>query len=386
MTAPDLANSNGNGGRVYTDPLPPCDLYQQLGYQHTPDVEYPSVTAVLSAGVPKQAIAPWAAKAVAELAYEYLTDPDGHDRLLGEGRRLYREEQQRKGRANIDPSDDQAAAYALKWLKTAPDRQRDKAAARGNDIHDIVEKLAAGQIVLSLNDDLEPWVRSARQFVADFRPKVIWSETTVFNRHFGYAGTLDLIADFPGYGRMAADYKSGKSVYGDVGLQLAAYRYSEYGVRDGARHLLPDGIEGGLVIHLTADGYQVRPVECGPTQLDGFLNALGVADHCKNANRLIGKPLPPPDHTNTDHTTVKAGLERRILTIVDGYPNAAQQLADLWPADLPTIRKPAHTADQLAEIARLVDRVEAAHEIPFGETTPTMLVGANTTTGTNKDN
>lgn len=376
MTNPALAKTTSNG-RVYRDTLPPCDLLASLNYDHQPDAAYPSVTAVLSGGIPKSALVPWAAKAVAECALEYL-EPDATTEKLWDYARRAACLQLAAAGKDEQPTDDDIRYHALKHLKGAPDRIRDRAAARGTSVHNIVEHLAAGDIVPTLGDDIEPWIASARMFVAEFRPQVIWSETTVFNRQFGYAGTLDLIADFPGYGRRIVDYKTSKAVYGDTGVQLAAYRYAEYGIHQGARQPLPAGVDGGLVVHLTDRGYKVIPVDCGTAQLDTFICAMDVANHCRNARKLIGAPLRPVDHTGDDLGLVKAWLTRRVRVIVQ-YPAAAQQLAQTWPAGVPTIGKPAHTPDELEQIEAALDRVEAAFELPFGEARPAPA-GATTIT------
>jgi hypothetical protein len=353
MTAPKMASTT-TGGRSYKDTLPSCPVLDTLGYDHQPDVAYPSVTTVLKEGLPKKVVATigdrpidildrWSARVAAEYAVDNV---DEWTALLEE----------ENGRDK-----------AVKQIKTAPDRTRDVAAKRGEDVHDIVERLAAGQLVPTVAEDLEPWIKSARQFVAEFRPKVIWSETTVFNRQFGYAGTLDLIADFPTYGRRVVDYKTGNDIYGDVGVQLAAYRYADYGIVDDARRMLPDDIEGGLVVHLTDQGYTVVPVECGLNQLDTFVGAMVVADHCMNAAKLLGAPLRPVHLTGDDLQLVKAWLYRRVQVMVEQHPAAAATLARSWPDGVPTIGKPDHTAYDLHQIEAVVDRVEAAHEIPFGE-------------------
>lgn len=363
-TGPALANTTSSGARTYIDNLPPCPLLDTLGYDHQPDNIYPSVTTIIGHGIPKKVLYlegadrqpvdvldKWGVREVAEFAVDH--------------------------RAEWQPMERDAA---VKLIKNAPNRTRNAAARRGSDVHDIVEKLAAGQIVPSFTDDLEPWITSARTFVADFRPRVVWSETTVFNRQFGYAGTLDLIADFPGYGRMIADYKTSSAVYGSTGVQLAAYRHAEYGIRDDSlppgpqRRRLPDGIEGGLIVNLTADGYQVVPVECGADQLDAFLCAMGVAHHCTQADQLLGAPLRPVDHSGDDLELVKAWLRRRVQVLAttdnSAHKAASQQLLHEWPTGVPTLGKPGHTADQLAQIEAVLDQVETAHSVPFGETKP----------------
>ncbi len=134
--------------------------------------------------------------------------------------------------------------------------------------------------------------------------------------------------------------------------------------------LLPDGIEGGLVVHLTDRGYSVVPVDCGPAQLDTFISAMCVADHCRNARKLLGPPLRPVDHSGDDLRLVKSWLTRRVQVLIQQHPDAARQLAQTWPAGVPTIGKPAHTPDELEQIEAHLDTVEAAHDVPFGEAKP----------------
>lgn len=353
MTAPKLATTTKDGRRVYRDNLPPCQLLADLGYDHQPDLIYPSVTTVIGNGIPKKVlyldaddqpitvIDKWGVKAAAEYAVDHY----------GDWSDLGRDE-------------------AVKLIKTAPDRVRDSAARRGTDVHDVVYNLALGQVVPTVSDDFMPWIRSARQFVAEFRPKVIWSETTVFNRMYVYAGSLDLIAYLPGYGLFMIDFKTGSLVYGSTGVQLAGYLNCEYGIVAGQRQPMHDWIQGGLIVNLTEDGYSVVPVECGNKEFNAFLAAMKVADHNAEADRLLGVPLRPVHLTGDDLQLVKAWLHRRIQVMVEQHPAAAQRLAAAWPEDVPTIGKPDHTAYELHQIEVVVDRVEAAHQIPFGEPCP----------------
>lgn len=60
----------------------------------------------------------------------------------------------------------------------------------------------------------------------DFKPRYV--EQTIWSEHHGYAGTMDAFgeADLPGIGRvpLVLDFKTGKAVYPEARLQLAAYR------------------------------------------------------------------------------------------------------------------------------------------------------------------
>jgi len=240
MTEPKGRTSRGYG-KVYT---------------HN-GVEYVSVTTAIGA-LNKPALPAWAAGMVAMLAVDQITE------LL-----------------RITEHEGREAAIA--WLKAEPNRTKEKAAAIGKTIHAAIEAhtLGApeGQWPLDYRGHQEQWKR----FLDERQPVFKAAEFTVYDRMFGYAGTGDWLAFLPavpGYdelGDVIGDTKTGKNVYAsEVRLQLAAYRHGEF-------ILLPDGTEipipkldGGAVLHLRPDKYELIPFPASVADHQVFLHLLEV--------------------------------------------------------------------------------------------------------------
>src|SRR5262249_28914527 len=72
--------------------------------------------------------------------------------------------------------------------------------------------------------------------------------------------------------KLLLDTKTGKGVYPEVALQLAAYRYAEFiGLPDGSEAKMPT-VDGCAVVHLPeAGGYQLLEVRADPEGFTGFL-------------------------------------------------------------------------------------------------------------------
>ena len=193
-----------------------------------------SVTTILNI-VAKPALIRWSAKQVAEFAVTH--------------RDLWAELEERE---------------AVDLLKGSPWRERDRAADLGLGLHDQIERLVAGQTVTDVTEKEAGYLEAFRRFYRDFHPTVLASELTIFNRRHAFAGTLDLIIHLPGNALpQIADIKTGKSVYGEVQLQLCGYRLGEFFIDDqGNEQPLPDTSEEGLVLHLKGDGsYELHPVD-----------------------------------------------------------------------------------------------------------------------------
>lgn len=250
-TAPTRRVNRGTGHSYYLD-AGPVD----------------GVTTILNRGLPKPALVKWAARTVAEWCADHpRTDADGRDEWT-----------------------DRA--------KTAPDRDRDRAARRGTEVHALAERLAAGDEV-DVPDELSGHVDSYLAFVRDFAPETVALETPVFSRAHHYAGTLDSIVDCPalGDGRTLLDIKTGRSgIFGDTALQLAAYRYADFAVVDGVEVPLVDfDVRRTAVLWLSADRYELRLLDTSPAVFDLFLYVQQVAHVAKDWNVLLGHPVPAPD-------------------------------------------------------------------------------------------
>lgn len=234
MTAPALARPTAGGGREYVRPS-------------TGDTA-PSVTTVLDE-LNKPALPRWSALEVARYAVE-----------------------NREAWAQLD------TPAAVDLLKRAPWRTTTEAADRGTDLHTVAEVLLGG----GDPPDGAPaeWVTRFRAFLDTWRPEPVEVEATVWGTVGGlpYAGTCDLLADLPGVGRTVVDLKTGKGVYAEVSLQLAAYGMADVILRaDGTEAEWPNA-SAAAVLHIPARGttWQLRRVTAGAEAWAAFGHARAL--------------------------------------------------------------------------------------------------------------
>lgn len=251
MTSPRLATTAKTGKRFYE-------------WRGDP---FWSVTTIIGGGVPKPALINWAKKFTAEVAYdEFKTLAAMHD------------------------ADDRDGA--IDWLKGAAFRMRDRAADLGSIVHASCEAYA-------LDKPIPPWPVTAKArmegfkaFLEDHEPDYHNVEASVFNRSENYAGTLDSICTIAGR-RYLLDIKTGKGVYPETALQLAAYRYSEFiAGADGAEIPMPE-VDGCAVLHLPeAGGYELIEVRADPDVFRAFLYVREVFKwQSETAKSVILGPL-----------------------------------------------------------------------------------------------
>lgn len=227
-------------------------------------LKVPGVTSLLSDGLPKPALVGWGIKSVAEYAVDHWDEV-----------------------AALSPSE------RLKVLKGSPYAERDAAANRGTAVHHIAERLAAGEEV-EYEDELAGHVESALRFLDEWQPRVILAEKSCYNIEFGWAGTFDLIAEFPDGRTALLDYKTSKGVYPDTGLQLAAYRYStHYTDDDGEAHPMPS-VDWCGVVHVRSDGYDVYEIRADETVLLRMRYVAAVARLKAEMNEWKSDALTPP--------------------------------------------------------------------------------------------
>lgn len=215
----------------------------------------PGVTTILKA-LPKPALVGWAARTVAETAVErqdvWRDMPDGQ---------------------------------AIEWLKRAPYSDRDKAANRGSQVHKLAERISNGEEV-EVPEELVGHVDAYVAFLEQWQPTDVLSELVVVNRKHRYMGTLDMICTIEGLGRCLIDLKTNRSgPFGEVALQLAAYRYAEvYVDDDGTEHDMP-AIDFCGALWLRADGFDLYPYDAGPETFRTFLYVQQVGWWMDNRER-----------------------------------------------------------------------------------------------------
>jgi hypothetical protein len=239
MTAPKNATTGRGGKRFYS--------------WHNEN--YWSVTTIIGGGVPKPALLPWGIKMVAEAAVEMANELP----------------------AMVARDRDEAVRY----LKGSPYAKRDAAADLGTDVHAALEAHTLGKPMPPWTAAIRPYMEQFVRFLTDFTPAFAATEASVYNRAEHYAGTLDAIATLtlPLHaepGTYLFDVKTGKDVYSEVALQLAAYRHAEFiGLPDGSEAPMPP-VDGALALHLSPHAYRLIEVRADREVFAAFLYAREV--------------------------------------------------------------------------------------------------------------
>ncbi len=236
---------------------------------------YWSVTTILAGALPKPALVAWAANMTASYALDHI------DQIAALAER------------------DRDGAYEL--LKRAPWRERDRAADLGSSLHEAIESYTLGRPAPEWPLPIRPRMAAFAEFLADYQPVYELAEATVIHHRERYAGTLDAIVTFPsplrstlGGRTYLMDVKSGKGVYPEVALQLAAYRYAEcVAAADGSEQPLP-AVDACAVLHLTDGGYQLIEVVADETVYQYFLYAREIFRWQEEISKTVLLPAMAP--------------------------------------------------------------------------------------------
>lgn len=248
-------------------------IYRGKGHSYTIDGEQADgVTTLIGEGMPKPALINWAAKTTAGYAIDHW------DELSG-----------------------QPISQRLKALEGARFADRDAAGKRGTEVHALAEKLLHGEEV-DVPDEIAGHVESCVKFLDKFQPSPVLTETVVGHRRWRYAGKLDGIADFPGYGRRCFDFKTARSgIYGETSLQISAYVNAEtYVDEDQNEQPMADlgvDMETGFGVWIRADGFDVYPLNIGPDTFKVFLHVATVARRARTLRSLVGPAIQPEGAT-----------------------------------------------------------------------------------------
>lgn len=264
--SPRNAASVGNK-RLYDDPLTGEKFW--------------SVTTIISGGLPKPALLPWGIKSVAEVA-------------IAKRRTLVAMTSECEGDGCGPGAWCASCDAAVRWLKSAPYQQRDKAADLGTKVHEAAEAYKLGKPMPPWPDAIAPSMEQYEGWLRAFGPSFEQTEQTVYNRTQRYAGTLDAIVTLSDGRRLLIDYKTGKGVYPEVGLQLAAYRYAEYmRLPDMSEAPVPE-VDGAAVLHLLPHSWQFIEVRADAEVFEAFLYARETFKFMEETSKtVIGQALLP---------------------------------------------------------------------------------------------
>lgn len=259
-----------------TRPAPRGLVFYPASHRYKLDGAWvPGVTTLIGKGLPKPALPYWAAKSVAE----YVADnPEGVETFRAVGR-----------------------GPMIAALKEIPWQRRDEAAVRGTDVHAIAERVIHGEAV-EVPEHLAGHVDGYVRWLDAFQVEAVVTETPVASRTAWYAGTFDAVIRFgagPWAGRtVLADWKTSSGVYGETGLQTAAYARAEFMATDDGETPMPD-LDATGVLHITEAGSQFYPLAHNPEQIDAafavFRHVAYVANKTDWIKGLIGAPMDEPE-------------------------------------------------------------------------------------------
>lgn len=243
------------------------------------DIAHPGVTSVIGM-LPKQSfLAPWQAKMAAELAVDSID--------------FVKEMAERDRDGAID------------YLKGAARRYTKARSDVGSEAHDLFERLMRGEYVGRQRSDIQPYVDNFREFMEAVNPELVRAEDVAWSDTYGYAGSFDvwlrvwidddkrITPDRSGAPMLLiADWKTSKSTYADVALQLAAYANADFVLdADGVQHPMPE-FDGAAVLHITDTDWQFKPVDIGDDVFEHFLHLRATFDWDRERSRsVIGKPV-----------------------------------------------------------------------------------------------
>lgn len=252
----------------FTAPIRRVETAKGHYYKDATGQRVPGVTTIIDNGPRKKAIENWNATATAEYAIDNWAE-------LG----------------------DLAPAARLKRLTGARYETTDKAKNRGTEVHKAAEKLLAGKPA-QVPEEIAGHVEAYARFLDEFKVGPAHVEFSCVSYRWGYAGTADLCAwvQLPDRGRslLLMDLKTSRSgIFGETALQLAAYRFADKWVVDGAE-IDPAEVDHCAGIHVRGDGYQLVPVEAGEQEFKDFLYAQRIGQFLDRSRDLIGPAIEPP--------------------------------------------------------------------------------------------
>ena len=186
------------------------------------------------------------------------------------------------------------------------DAKRWEGAELGTAVHAAIEDVIRDGALPPEHDVSYPYVKQWLAWREEFQPRLSQIEVTLWSRRFGYAGTIDALAHF-GDHAVLLDWKSGKRVYADYSLQLAAYARCDEMIlplvddpdpltpEHWAAEPLPE-ITGAYVVHLQPDDYSMVPVDISDTVFGYFTALLDLMPWDKrDSKRVVGRRIRPDE-------------------------------------------------------------------------------------------
>jgi hypothetical protein len=231
----------------------------------------PGVTSVLGM-LPKPFLVPWAAKTAAEAAVDNLSAVNTIAQVDRQG--------------------------AIDFIKGAHSRYTKTRAGIGSEAHDMFERMIRGERVDPdlLPERMLPYYENFREFLETVKPELIRAEDVAWSDEHRYAGSFDAllrIKDDDGTPTtVITDWKTGKSTYPEVALQMAAYGNADFLIDpEGNVEPMPP-IDAAAVLHITDTQWSFKPVRFDAEVYSYFLRLREIFDWDREVSKtVIGKPF-----------------------------------------------------------------------------------------------
>ena len=221
-----------------TQPLKAIDTPNGRVYELSPNFYYPSITNVLAV-MEKGHLSKWGAKIASNIvALDF-------DKL-----------------AAMKPAD--RATY----IKASAEHEMSAAAKLGDAVHAAVEARINGEII-EVDKQVKPFMNQFENFIDHHKPEFTWTETTLVNHDYKYAGTGDFGCVIDGK-LWTVDAKTGSRLNSDGTLQLNALANCAETI-DGVKVSRPEKL--GL-LHLRPRKWELREVEDSMDSFDVFTSCL----------------------------------------------------------------------------------------------------------------
>ena len=304
MTTPALATTDASGGRVYKVHIGGKDLV------------LPSVTRIIDQ-LHRPALENWRQQKIGQAI---AADPALRDRVAKDPYRTTQQILAREGGA----------------------------ARLGSTLHSLTVQADRGSLDI---DSLAEPVKSTIVEYLKCRERIGWTEVyteaTVVNEVTGYAGALDRILDVPGTGLVVADLKTGRQVYPDVALQLAAYVNARRIWTGDKFENMPQPNDKKLtkgfrtdvawVIHARPEGCAVLPVDLkrggGALTAWAVFSALMCLWKWQRRDDVLQSA---PDRALADR---RFAVSERLRALKNFDGSALGMVAKAWPAGVATFKQ-----------------------------------------------
>lgn len=179
------------------------DVYEREGGEKIH--RFPGVTGFLHV-INKPALIPWAQKETLLLVEQALL--------------------KKLGSSDIISIDQEWISDLMKEAKKKPDQIKGDAAAKGTDIHAIIDQLIHGKTVV-YPDDYAPAVMSFQKWWKESGIELVMGDTKVASLIHGYGGSLDALGRREGQ-YIILDWKTSNRVWPEMALQVSAYAQAFY--------------------------------------------------------------------------------------------------------------------------------------------------------------